>query len=59
MSDAEQERLINQGFRIIRRHNNNIQIRTKRLRWILVSQYSEERWNELINHPKTLIYYGK
>ena len=58
MTQAEQENLINREFRIIRKYRDTIQIRTKRPGWSLVSLYSPERWEELINHPKTLVYYG-
>jgi hypothetical protein len=56
MTPAELENFINKGFRIIRKYRNTIQTRTKRPGWSLVSPYSPERWEELLNHPKTLVY---
>lgn len=59
MTQAELENFINRGFRIIRKYRDTIQIRTLRPGWVLMSPYSIEKWNELTNHPKTLVYYGQ
>lgn len=54
MDKLEYERLINQGFRIIRFHKGNIEIRTKRGGWTKVSEYSLKRWEELMSCGKTI-----
>lgn len=54
MENTEYEKLINQGFRIIRRHKNKIEIRTKRGGWTKVSDYSLERWEALLAFGKTI-----
>lgn len=54
MEKTEYERLINQGFRIIRFNKGVIEIRTRRGGWTKVSDYTLERWEELLACGKTI-----
>lgn len=59
MESSEYERLINRGFRIYKQDKGKIYIKLKKAGWAVVCNYSEERWTEIKNHPKTIVDYGK
>lgn len=54
MEKQEYEKLINQGYRIIRFHKGDIQIKVKKAGWTKVCTYSLERWEELMANPRTI-----
>ena len=57
MEKSEYEKLINQGYRIIRFHRGNIQIKVKKANWTKVCAYSIIRWEELMANKKTIADY--
>jgi len=57
MEKPEYERLINQGFRIIRFHRGDIQIKVKKANWTKVCDYSIIRWEELMANRRTISDY--
>lgn len=57
MLPPDYETLINRGFKIIRIHRNEIQVKVKNKGWAKVCDYSSERWNELLADEKTISDY--
>ena len=59
MENSEYERLINRGFRIYKQEKGKIFIKVKKGGWAVVCDYSDHRWEEIKNNPKTIVDYGK
>ena len=59
MKNSEYESLINKGFRIYKQDKYKIHIKVKKAGWAIVCDYSEERWTDIKNHPKTIVHYGR